>query len=266
MRLTLIGAGLNDFEQLTLDALRSLRETAKILYFQIDTVKAEEFFQVHTMPNTECIDSLYKPGVLDIENYQRIFEKCIFELKEHRSIALLVHGHPLVGVSLFKTFRENAETCGYELIIKVGPSSFDNMIIDLMRDPLEKGTIIVDANRLLLFEYQLDTKLDVYIYHVCSILNRRTDFLSTQSVDNINILKDYLLTFYDDTHQGYLVRSSNCYGKKAELIPFTIGDLSRQLHDMDFSTSMFIPGKKPKSFNSKNYERMRITESPSPPY
>ena len=128
-----------------------------------------------------------------------------------------------------------------------GVSSVTCMAKDLERDCLEKGTIIVDANRLLLFDYRLDPSLDLYIYHVCSIGTRRTWHQNASRDNKINKLTRFLLKYYEESHSAYLCTA----GKRSSHACAPIGSLPRLMRKVTFDSTLFIPGIIPRRYDAE---------------
>jgi hypothetical protein len=123
-----------------------------------------------------------------------------------------------------------------------GISSFDTMINDIKIDPLERGTILIDINRLLLFEHPTNTELDHFFYHICSIGNNRTEFSSPSINNRVSILKAYLLKFYLPTKKITMIQSQSLNSMRTHLTESTLEDIDLLLYDVNFSCSLFIQG------------------------
>src|SRR3990167_6942591 len=93
------------------------------------------------------------------------------------------------GMKGLQHLKQEASDLGIALHVLPGISSFDTMINDLCLDPIEEGSCIVDANRLILYDYDVDTCLNYFIYHVCSIGNSNTDYKSPVSRNAVDFLK-----------------------------------------------------------------------------
>lgn len=89
-----------------------------------------------------------------------------------------------------------------------GISSFDAMINDIGIDPLEEGVSILDANRLIIYDYAMDPCINYFIYHVCSIGNANTDYSSPQTSNKVMYLKSKLLKHYPANTPIFLLSAS----------------------------------------------------------
>lgn len=103
MKLTVVGQGIRAFEQITLEGLRALQSAKKVLYLSVnDSKEVKSFLLGSGVHYSENIKTLYEDAALDQENYQRLLNKILEESKEHLDVALLLPGHPRVGVTLVK--------------------------------------------------------------------------------------------------------------------------------------------------------------------
>jgi len=82
------------------------------------------------------------------------------------------------------------------------------MINDLKVDPLDHGSTIIDANRLLLYKLKIEPKIDLFIYHICSVGNSRTDYNELSKNNHLSSLQNYLSEFYSDNHKIVLISSN----------------------------------------------------------
>jgi len=72
----------------------------------------------------------------------------------------------------------------WPLHVEPGVSNFTTTANNLGIDPLERGTLVVDANRLLLFEQLPDPAFNTFVYHV-------------GGADQAELLQRLLLRAYD---------------------------------------------------------------------
>src|SRR5262249_42271153 len=139
----------------------------KVLTFQLDPV----LFSDQGIQNVESLGPLYQDGAHDEDNYSRVIAKIEQEAGRFSRVAVLLPGHPRIGVTIVQrlSHRPDVKTLP-------GISSFATMLNDLAVDPLERGSVILDVNRLLLYDLKIVPELDHYLYHVCSIGSSATNF------------------------------------------------------------------------------------------
>ena len=169
MRLAIIGLGICGTQQLSLEGKARLLQARKVGCLPTIPLTLHESLGNFGLPPIEDFGAFYRDGDVDEVNYQRLFDKVVADCRKYGDVALLVPGHPRIGVTLVQWLELRKQELQLKLEVFPGISSFDTMINDLSHDPLERGSVLVDANRLLLFEYHIEPSLDYYIYHVCSI-------------------------------------------------------------------------------------------------
>jgi len=203
--------------------------------------------------NIEQITHLYRNNNRYIDNYNAILSY-IEKLKtQNKNISLIVPGNPRLGVTItqiIKKFFNESKEIKFDTI--PGISSFVTMYNDLNIDPLEKGTILVDVNRLLLYEYNIDTALNYFIYHICSIGNPKTNYKNPTKDNKVCLLKEYLLRFYNPEHKICMIESAGRNLETPSLREFTITEIEKLLENVNFNSTLFIQGIKKQTLN-KNF-------------
>lgn len=250
MMIRFAGYGIRGFAQLTLEAIEEIRASKKVLYLG----QKDHYFDQLNIADSESLSSLYKNGSNDLENYNRILDKILKDAESYGDVCVLYPGHPRVGVTVLQWLEKLKVKGEIELRVIPGISSFDTMMNDLSRDPLEKGSIIIDANRLLLFKHPIDPTIDYYIYHVCSVGTAKTHFKDASQNNHIQFLKNHLLTAFSSTSEIVLIQSSEKFELGVKITRSKLGDLDRMLNQINFSTSLFIPGIRPKQVDESFLE------------
>lgn len=254
-QLIIAGTGTKSDSQMTKEIENEALKSSTVLYLGIGTELPVDFYKCY-QDKIKLIGHLYIDGEKDEDNYKRIIDFIEAEMKtlaKDNTLLVLIPGHPTFGVSFVQKMQK------YYNNLKVLPniSSFDAMIVDLKRDPLEKGSIVLDVNRLLLFNYPLIPECDTYLYHICSVGTSRVHKSNPQKENKIGILKNKLLEFFPESHPCYLLGASELSSEKNLMLESTIGQMVDLLPSIHFSTSLFIPGKNPTDYNKKYYEYLR---------
>ena len=136
------------------------------------------------------------------------------------------------------------------------------MINDLRRDPLEAGSVIVDATRLLLFELVMESRLDYYIYHVDAIATRVLANAGGNG-SRFDLLRDYLLRFYPAGHVAKVISSQVGLGDAPDSLDVSIGELESAAFYMDRGASLFIPGVRPTKVDRGIYSLLVSSGAPT---
>lgn len=260
MKITVVGLGIKGAEQLTLAAVQAIREAAMVDFFPAPAGLLEETFRKWKIERSANLLSLYRSGDRDDWNYQRVFERILFDAERFGNVTVVVPGHPRIGVTVVQWLERHQLDRGYELQVLPGISSFCTMINDLKRDPLECGSVLLDANRLLLYEYQMDPRLDCYLYHVCSVGTTRVHLQDAARQNRLDLLRSYLLRFYSANHRVFLVNSPMLAHEAPEVREATIGDLDGLLPFVHFGTSLYIPANSVPKCNREYLRLLRNTQ------
>ncbi len=247
-KISIVGRGIDPSKHLSLAAVNALKSADKIIGIESEKEFWEELQKEYGIGDVEDMASLYNSQDKDMINYHRFVDHVLSLLPNFNHLALLVAGHPRIGVTFIELLKKNAPA-NLQINIIEGISSFDVMINYLEIDPLEKGTVIVDANRLLLFQYKLEPSLSYFIYHVCSIGNSTTNFVDPSSGNRLDLLKNYLMKYYSKDKEILLCRASNGKNESSSLVRSTIAELEACTSKIDYSTTLYLPGENPKQLD-----------------
>lgn len=240
-----VGAGVRSRKHLTLEAISYLRQASVVLFFPFESISSEWLEDSLGVSKAESLASLYQDGSVDIDNYTRIANKVLEAAQEFGSVAVLIPGHPRVGVSWIQDLECFEREEKIQLRVVDGISSLDTMLTDLGRDPLEHGAVVIDANRMLLYRLQIDPRMDYYIYHICSVGTSKTNYSNPSLGNRLDLLKQWLLRSFPEDHEVMLVESSKIPGKNAVVATCSIGELESLTPLITFATSLFLPGLSP---------------------
>lgn len=243
-KISIIGRGVDPAKHLSISALRTLQKADRVVGIESEMEFWSELQKDFQIPKVEDLRSLYRSQDKDMINYHR-FVDCVLDISSKCShLALLIAGHPRLGVTFIDLLKTKASK-DLEIEILDGISSFDVLVTHIGIDPLEQGTVLLDVNRLLLFQYRLQPELSYFIFHASSIGNSTTNFLNPSLDNRIDILKTYLLKYYPEDKELFLCRASNGKNENSTMIRTTILELDISLGKIDYSTTLYIPPEKP---------------------
>lgn len=234
-----IGSGIRGALQLTLEAIDRLRTVEEVLFFPSGDLDGDWLDRVAGVRGAVDLSADYRPGAIDTDNYARIVARVADAARSGGTVALLMPGHPRVGVTLTDLLEARTD-----LSVRTieGVSSFDTMLNDLRRDPLRHATLVIDANRLLYYRYRIDPRVDCYVYHVCSVGTRRAHQHAPWTENRLELLRDYLTEVYAAEHPAILVQSGASSGAEPLLRHGVVGELDRLKPHLTFGTTLFLPG------------------------
>lgn len=245
-QLTVAGLGINDLNQMTLETLRALEAAGEVLYLGTTPERHLPQLRALGVARVRSIFELYVDGDIDERNYDRLYQEVTATASACPRVVLLVPGHPRIGVTLVQRLEKHRSAHPFGLRIFSGISSFDTMLNDLARDPLEKGSVLIDANRMLLFKTKWDVSLDCYIYHVCSVGTRHVHLSDARKDNAWDRLEEHLRELYPVDTLIELVSSSTIEGAPSSRRSVPLGEIGTLLPDVHFGTTLFIPGLRPR--------------------
>lgn len=242
----IIGTGQNPLNHMTLEAVRVCKNAEKLLLINGDSESVIESINGHS--NYEDIISLYVDGDIDDNNYKRIVNKVIEDSKIYKSLVVATAGHPLVGVSWWERLKVHKHFDA-KLIYIEGISSWTSMLVELEIDPLEAGSIVIDANRCLLFDQVINPEFDVYIFNFCSTGTRKTN-ISNPAMDNqLDDLKNHFLRFYPPEHKVVMISAKHGVQTEGNIEEIELANLCNILPRIKFYSSLFFPSINPTKYN-----------------
>lgn len=243
-KITIIGRGVDPAKHLSISALKVLQKVDRIVGIESEMEFWSELQKDFKIPQVEDLRSLYRSQDKDMVNYYRFVDTVLDISSKCPHLALLVAGHPRLGVTFIDLLKAKASN-NLEIEILDGISSFDVLLTHIGIDPLEQGTVLLDVNRLLLFQYRLQTELSYFIYHASSTGNSTTNFLNPSLNNRIDILKQYLLKYYSQNKELFLCKVSNGKNESSNMVRTSIKELDICIEKIDYSTTLYIPPEKP---------------------
>jgi len=244
--LLIVGSGTQIARDLTIEACECINESNVTFSLFSDLAELRRICPTATILE---ISQLYRDCVRDDENYSRIVTKVGEALDSHQKVCLVLPGDSLFGVSLVHLLKQAYPLAHVRSI--PGISSFCHMSHGLGRDALEHGTLLVDANRLLLYRYALDARNDVFVYHVCSVATSIVNFTNPSELNRWDLLQEYLLQYYPAGHQVHLVHAPTSADDSFHSKPVLLGTLQSYVKDVNYATTLFIPGIKSAVMDTK---------------
>lgn len=238
-KISVIGSGMTGISQITKDGFDVINNSKIVLW--IGSIFGLNDYLIQRNTNCEDLSHLYEDGGVDLDNYTRIIDRLMTHLNIYEDICLVVPGHPRVGVTIVQLLQQRSKNDGFEFRCYPGISSFDAMINDLGIDPLEEGVSIVDANRLIIYDYAMEPCINYFIYHVCSVGNAKTDYLSPHKNNKASYLKKKLLKHYAPETTIYLLSASVDESSEPDKVQGSINNIEDLFLSMTYRHTLYIP-------------------------
>jgi uncharacterized protein YabN with tetrapyrrole methylase and pyrophosphatase domain len=201
--LALIGIGIRDFKQATIEVLELIPHLdivhhTTLFHNQLVQLNSNTISHVDRYLNASNF-SVYDDIEREIENGFSTFDR----------IGFVTYGHPLLLVNISQSLTRYCNDNNISLKVYPGISSLDAIWCILGKDPGYPGFQLMDAEYLVKNNININTSLDLYLLHVTEAFipfNRRAKIVDYPQ--GIQFIKDYLLKYFDKTKRVKFVAYS----------------------------------------------------------
>ncbi len=98
-KISIVGRGIDPAKHLTLNAIECLQKAEIVFGIEPEKQTWMNLQNRFNIKSIEDISSLYKCGEKDLNNYHSFIHFIFDKIKNHQHIALLIAGHPRLGVT-----------------------------------------------------------------------------------------------------------------------------------------------------------------------
>lgn len=218
-KITVIGLGAGDLEQLTLGTYRLLQKADRLV------IRTEEHPVVSELRTEglqmESFDAIYEANEAFEDVYQTIVEK-LLEMSAEEPVTYAVPGHPLVAERTVQLLIEKEQAGVIELHIAGGSSFLDPIFTALRIDPIE-GFQLLDGTDLKRDDIRMDQ-------HV--LVGQVYDAFVASDV------KLSLMEKYPDDHMVTIVTAAGSADEKLTAVPLFELDRAVTLNNL---TTIYVP-------------------------
>lgn len=238
-QIDIIGIGIKGFNQITLEAIESIKNADKVFHLTLHQSEIEKI-----NPNCESLVHKYVSsnsfGIYD-EFVVQIFDA----LKEVDRIGVINYGHPSYLVNVTQSLIQKAITQNIKYNVIPGVSSIGAMWAILNKDSGFPGSQIIEANELVRNQLTINTKLDLFLAHATEFMLPFDRNLKVKDYpEGIKTLKDYLLKYYSPEQEVAFIAISPIPQTKDKMIVVEIKDLDKEENLASYLRGMtvFIQG------------------------
>lgn len=238
-KLLLMGTGIRDLSQMTVETVKALRACDLV-------------FSLHGDPDVtrslralarEVVDltTLYKDRRLDLEVYRAIVDQVTRRLTGDRSVAVIFHGHPLLYSNPAQMLIKHCEEKKIDHRILSGVSSLDAIFTALKLDVGSTGLQAFDVNRLLLYRLKPSIHTPCLVFQIGSFGSALITRTMRNAKGRFAPLERYLRTCYPKGHPAVVVECSTLTGLADIVIPTTIDGLDAMADRINYNSTLYIP-------------------------
>lgn len=222
-RLVVVGTGIRFYGQLTLEAKVEIEKAEKLLYLVNEPLTEAWLQQANN--SAESLFPFYRqPGERREENYRRIADYILMQLRSGLNVCAVFYGHPGVfAMPPHMTIRD-ARQEGYEAVMLPGISAEDCLFADIGIDPGVRGCQSFEATDFLLRRRIWDPTAHLILWQVASVGNLQMGpdrHVSSRQ----QVLIDELVRVYPPGHGVVLYEASLYPGVASRISWISLSDL-----------------------------------------
>jgi precorrin-2 methylase len=196
--LIIVGSGIKSVGHLTIEAQGWIKHSDVVLYCVADP--ATEVWIKENSKYSIDLYQFYGNKKRRLDTYIDMADEMLKFVRERKDVCGVFYGHP--GVFVYPSHRavQIARDEGYKAAILPAISALDCLWADCGVDPSSKGSQTVEATDLLLRKRKLNTYGHVVVWQIGCVGDLGFNFAGYDN-RNLNILVDYLETFYKPDHE-----------------------------------------------------------------
>ncbi|MGM0807311.1 MAG: nucleoside triphosphate pyrophosphohydrolase [Bacillota bacterium] len=219
-KITIIGLGAGDLDQMTLGIYRMLESAEKVYVRTIHHPAIEEL--MNQGKHFVAFDEIYEKHEKFEPVYEEIAETLFAQAEVEGHVLYAVPGHPLVAEQAVQILLHKSENKGIEVSVAGGKSFLDEMYTALKIDPIE-GCQILDGTSL--------KKDEVQIRHHLVIVQVYDNFIASE-------VKLTLMDKYPDDYEVTIVTAAGSVEESIKVVPLYELDQSVALNNL---TAVYVP-------------------------
>lgn len=248
--LTVVGTGIAFGVQLTPQA-RAAIERADDVFYLLAEETAEKWFR-GLNPNSHSLRGHYAVGRPRRETYDRMVEQILAAVRKKRNVCAVFYGHPGVFANPAHESIKRARDEGFTALMLPAVSAEDCLFADLGIDPGERGCQSYEATDFLLRRRRFDTTVPLILWQVAFIGIRTAPVAVNR--DGFDVLVDYLLEHYDESHPVVVYEASPYPVGAASIEEFTLGNV--RTAELDGMSTLFLPAAGERAEDSEMRSRL----------
>ena len=196
--LIVVGSGIKSVGHLTIETQGWIKYSDVVLYCVADP--ATEIWIKENSRYSIDLYQFYGNDKRRLDTYHDMADEMLKYVRRGKDVCGVFYGHP--GVFVYPSHRavQIARSEGYKAAILPAISALDCLYADVGVDPSSKGSQTVEATDLLLRKRRLNTDGHVVVWQIGCVGDLGFNFAGYDN-RNLNILVDYLESYYDKDHE-----------------------------------------------------------------
>jgi hypothetical protein len=204
--LTIAGTGIKLIDQITCEAIETMRRADKLLY--VVTNPPTELWIRRLNSSAESLSHLYAVGKPRGATYREMVESILGPVRAGLNVCAVFYGHPGVFVSPSHAAISRARREGFSARMLPGISAEDCLFADLGVNPSEQGCQSFEATDFLGARRRFDPTSSLILWQVGLLGEPSVRRDMACRVERLSVLTDSLRRFYPSRHQVVLYEAS----------------------------------------------------------
>jgi precorrin-6B methylase 1 len=240
--LILLGYGVDDTLQLTVQTQRLLAQTGKVYSVSLPPSLAR--FLKSQRVEIEDLTDRFTPGRPFSECYLDVADHLIRRTAEEQPVCFLSPGNPMFLNSLNRFLYMQAQERSLEVQVLPGVSQIDAIVSDLGLDVGTFGMQVFDARRLVTRRQQINPAVPLILVQVAGFsADAVTEPEAEVPPGGYDALAAYLAQFYPAEHLVTLINRE--LGQSAARATLPLSRLGELVTNVRTSSSLFIDAARP---------------------
>lgn len=247
----LLGTGIKGFSHITLETNYTLKNCNEVYY--INPLHSLEAYLKKINPKSFNLIGLYKDFRSATDVYEEITRIIIKRAKEISKISFLSHGNPIIFSTPTQIIIKKAKEENLTVEVLPAISAIDSILTELKIDIGDLGLQIFDANKLVLYEQNINTFVPCVIFQIGIFGSKFITRSLRNKPHRFKLFKQYLLKFYPEEHIVYLIESAVDYILNSQKSKFPISDIETKADFINTNSSLYIPPVKGTYIRNKKF-------------
>ena len=236
--LVVVGTGIKQVAQLTLEAKAHIEQADKVFYCVADPVT--EAWVLDRQPNAESLQSFYAAGKARIKTYREMTGAILDAVRSGLNVCAVFYGHPGVFVHPSHESVRQARSEGFRAIMLPGVSAEDCIFADLDMDPSTVGCQQFEATHFLACARRPDPASVLILWQVGVLgdLSYNTK-RGPEHERRIHVLESTLAKYYPSDAPAILYEAAQYAICEPRIVRTTVSHLAE--HAMTGITTLIVP-------------------------
>ena len=234
----IVGLGIVSYLQITQEVIDTLKICNKVFFLHQETGLLQQYLE-SLCPDVINIYSSYEEGACRNEAYSEMIDTVLRAGEDHAPVALALYGHPAVFVTPTEVISEVAPSRGLAVKVRPGISALDCILVDLKIDP-SRGLLMFEANEMLLSRRTLLPDVACLIWQPGTVESEIFTFRQNKP-ERFDRLKNYLLQFYPESHEVFIITCAMNPLVKPKISTVTIGNVEQENLQLHAGATLYIP-------------------------